>query len=171
MRLTKKDIEKVKLELELRGGAFGEGLRERLKVARAQGDLSENFEYTMAKKENNQNNGRLTYLENLLMSAQIIDEKLAKDEVGYNKKVTIYFGDDEEDTETFILVTDYNTDSMKNRLSDSAPMGAAVLHHKVGEHITKNMDDGRVLDFTIKSVTEATDEELGFDELREKFKG
>ena len=71
MELTKGDVKKIEEEIEYRTTVLAPELRENLKVARAQGDLSENFEYTMAKRANNQNNSRISYLERLLRTATV----------------------------------------------------------------------------------------------------
>ena len=54
-RLTKHDVEKIEKEIEYRKLVVRKDAIEAVKEARAQGDLSENFEYYAAKKEKNQN--------------------------------------------------------------------------------------------------------------------
>ena len=54
----------------------------------AQGDLSENFEYYAAKKEKNQNESRIRYVERMLKTAVVISEESKEDEVGLNNTVT-----------------------------------------------------------------------------------
>ena len=61
--LTKSDIEKMEAEIEHRKVVVRHELLEHVKIARAQGDLSENFEYYAAKKEKNKNESRIRYLE------------------------------------------------------------------------------------------------------------
>ena len=63
-QLTKSDVEKIPEEIEYRKLVVQQGMRlEAVKEARAQGDLSENFEYHAAKKDKNQNESRIRYLE------------------------------------------------------------------------------------------------------------
>ena len=62
-RLTKGDIEKMEREIEERKLVKRPELIEAVKEARAQGDLSENFEYYAAKREKNQNESRIRYLD------------------------------------------------------------------------------------------------------------
>ena len=54
---------------------------EDVKEARAQGDLSENFEYKAAKRFKNQNESRIRYLEKMIKTAQIIEDDSKEDEV------------------------------------------------------------------------------------------
>ena len=64
---------------------------EAVKEARSHGDLSENFEYHAAKKDKNQNESRIRYLERMLKTARIVKDDAADDEVGLDKKVEVYF--------------------------------------------------------------------------------
>ena len=57
--LTRKDIEKIQQEIEYRKLVVRKEAIEAVKEARAQGDLSENFEYYAAKKDKNQNESRI----------------------------------------------------------------------------------------------------------------
>ena len=62
--LTEQDIKKMEEEIEYRKLVVRKEALEAVKEARAQGDLSENFEYHAAKKDKNQNESRIRYLEN-----------------------------------------------------------------------------------------------------------
>ena len=73
--LTKKDIELMKQELDHRRIVLRPKLLEEVKVARGFGDLSENFEYKAAKQEKNRNESRIRYLENMIRTAHIVDER------------------------------------------------------------------------------------------------
>ena len=99
-KLTRKDIEKMEAEIEHRKLVVRKELIEAVKEARAQGDLSENFEYYAAKREKNRNESRIRYLEKMIKTATIIDDSSAEDEVGLNNTVEVYFEDDDE-TEKF----------------------------------------------------------------------
>ena len=96
MQLTQSDIEKIKEEIEHRKIVVRKEALEDVKVARAQGDLSENFEYKAAKQFKNKNESRIRYLEKLLKTATIISDDSKEDEVGLNKTVDIYFEEDDE---------------------------------------------------------------------------
>lgn len=74
--LTKSDIEKMEAEIEHRKVVVRHELLEHVKTARAQGDLSENFEYYAAKKEKNKNESRIRYLERMIRTANVVDHQL-----------------------------------------------------------------------------------------------
>ena len=79
--LTESDIEKIKKEIEHRKLVVRPEAIKAVQEARAQGDLSENFEYYAAKREKNSNESRIRYLENMLKTAQVIDHEYSEDEV------------------------------------------------------------------------------------------
>ena len=70
-QLTRKDVEKIEQESEHRKLVVRKEAIEAVKEARAQGDLSENFEYYAAKKHKNQNESRIRYLERMLKTAYL----------------------------------------------------------------------------------------------------
>lgn len=62
---------------------------EAVKEARAQGDLSENFEYKAAKQDKNRNESRIRYLEKMIKTAHVIADTSKDDEVGINNTVQV----------------------------------------------------------------------------------
>ena len=120
--LTKKDIEKMEAEIEHRKLVVRKEALEDVKEARAQGDLSENFEYKAAKKFKNENESRIRYLEKMIKTAVIVSEDSPEDEVGMNNTVDIYFEEDDV-TETYKLVTTVRSNSLKNLISRESPLG------------------------------------------------
>ena len=80
--LTRQDIQKMEEEIEYRKLVVRKNALEDVKEARAQGDLSENFEYYAAKKFKNQNESRIRYLEKMIKTAVVVSDESAEDEVG-----------------------------------------------------------------------------------------
>ena len=142
-QLTKSDVEKIKEEIEYRKLVVRKRELEAVKEARAQGDLSENFEYKAAKQDKNRNESRIRYLEKLLKHARIVSDDSKDDEVGINNTVTVYFEEDDE-TETYRLVTSVRGNSMQGLISIESPMGKAIRGHKEGDRVLvkTNGDDG-----------------------------
>ena len=95
--LTKKDIAKMEEEIEYRKLTVRKQALEAVKEARAHGDLSENFEYHAAKKDKNQNESRIRYLERMIKTAKVISDESKEDEVGVNNTVEVYFEEDDFD--------------------------------------------------------------------------
>ena len=132
--LTENDIKKMEEEIEYRKLVVRKNALEAVKEARSHGDLSENFEYHAAKKEKNQNESRIRYLERMIRTAKIVSDESKEDEVGLNNKVDVYFEDDDE-TETFKLVTTIRGNSLEGRISTESPIGKAIFGHKVGDRV------------------------------------
>ena len=65
-QLTESDVKKIEEEIQHRKHVIRKEAIEAVKEARAQGDLSENFEYHAAKKYKNQNESRIRYLERMI---------------------------------------------------------------------------------------------------------
>ena len=78
-KLTKEDIESMEKEIEHRKCVVRKELLEDVKVARAHGDLSENFEYKAAKQAKNQNESRIRYLEKMIRTAVVITDESKAD--------------------------------------------------------------------------------------------
>ena len=72
--LTKNDIKKMEEEIEYRKLVVRKEAIEAVKEARAQGDLSENFEYYAAKKDKNKNESRIRYLERMIRTAKVVSD-------------------------------------------------------------------------------------------------
>ena len=161
-KLTASDIKKMEEEIEYRKVTLRPELLEHVKVARAQGDLSENFEYKAAKQEKNRNDSRIRYLEKMIKTAIVIDDSSADDEVGINNTVTVEFTDDHS-TEKCKIVTTIRSDSIKGLISIDSPLGKAVLKHKVGDKVSIRVNDNYSYEAIIRSIEQVGEEES--DEL------
>jgi transcription elongation factor GreA len=150
-RLTASDVKKVQEEIEYRKNVVRKEAIEAVKSAREYGDLSENFEYHAAKKDKNKNESRIRYLERMLKNATVISEESKEDEVGLNKKVTLYFEEDDLE-EDYTLVTSILGNSLENRISIESPIGKAIAGHKVGERVFVEMAKGNGYYVVIKAI-------------------
>ena len=155
--LTKSDIEKMEAEIEHRKVVVRHELLEHVKTARAQGDLSENFEYYAAKKEKNKNESRIRYLERMIRTANVVDDSSADDEVGINNTVTVEFIEDNE-TETYRIVTTVRVDTFKNMISIDSPLGKALMGHKVGDIVNVKVNENVNYDVKIINIDNTTDD-------------
>ena len=158
--LTKKDIEDMEAEIEHRKVVVRKELLEHVKEARAQGDLSENFEYYAAKKAKNQNESRIRFLERMIKTATVIDDNTKYDQVGMNKTVVVKLDEDGSE-ETYKIVTTMRQNALKGLISVESPLGKQLLGHKVGDHVTIKVSDDYSYGVTIISIenTGLTDED------------
>lgn len=134
-QLTQRDYDKLKAELK--------NLYEldklniiAIKDAKDQGDLSENSEYDAAKAEEVKINQRIAELENQLKNAVIIDESvLTTETVQLGLYVTI-LDKTYNETETYQIVSSLVDDVLLKKLSDTSPIGKALLGKRVGDVVT-----------------------------------
>jgi transcription elongation factor GreA len=149
--LTKKDIEDMQAEIDNRKINIRKELLEDVKEARAQGDLSENFEYYAAKRAKNQNESRIRFLERMIKTAKIIDDDSSDDQVGMNKTVTVYVEEDDIE-EVYKIVTTIRADSLKGTISVESPLGKALMGHKVGDRVNIVINKDYNYDVIIRKI-------------------
>ena len=157
-QLTRQDVEKIEKEIEYRKLVVRKNAIEAVKEARSHGDLSENFEYHAAKKDKNQNESRIRYLERMLKTARIVKDDAADDEVGLDKKVEVYFEDDDE-TEVFKLVTSVRGSSLNGKISIESPIGRAIMKHRAGDRVYVKVNDDFGYYVVIRKVINTQSEE------------
>ena len=162
-QLTENDVKKIREEIEYRKLVVRKEALEAVKEARAQGDLSENFEYYAAKKDKNINESRIRYLERMLKNARIVSDKSGDDEVGLNNTVQVYFEEDDE-TEEYKLVTSIRGNSMKGLISIESPLGKAIRGHRVGDRVMVKINETTGYYVEIKAIGKENDESQ--DEIR-----
>ena len=155
--LTKSDIKKMEEEIEYRKLVVRKQALEAVKEARAHGDLSENFEYHAAKKDKNQNESRIRYLERMIKTAVVISDDSKEDEVGLNNTVTIYF-EDEDEEETFKLVTTVRGNTLKGLVSIESPIGKAILGKRKGERVFVQVNEQNGYYITIREIDKTSDD-------------
>lgn len=162
-QLTEKDIQKIQEEIDYRKLVVRKEAIEAVKEARAHGDLSENFEYYAAKKDKNSNESRIRYLERMLKTAHVISDSSREDEVGLNNTVQVYIEEDDE-VETYKIVTTVRGNSMNGLISIESPMGKALLGHKVGDRVHIQVNEQYGYDVEIRAIENTVDD--GTDRLR-----
>lgn len=155
-QLTKSDVQKIKEEIEYRKLVVRKKELEAVKEARAQGDLSENFEYKAAKQDKNRNESRIRYLERMLKNARIVSDTSRADEVGINNTVEVYFEEDDE-TEVYRLVTSVRGNSLQGLISIESPLGKAIKGHKVGDRVLVEAGAGGYY-VVIRKIDKTTDD-------------
>ncbi len=162
-RLTENDIEKIREEIEYRKLVVRKEAIAAVQEARAHGDLSENFEYKAAKKDKNANDSRIRYLERMLKNCIVISSESNIGEVGLNKKVTVYIEEDEEE-ETYKIVTSIRGNSRENMISIESPLGRALCGKKIGDRVFVKIRENVGYYVVIRSISQAEDEEK--DQIR-----
>ena len=161
-KLTKKDIALMEAELEDRRLNQRPKIIEEVKRTREFGDLSENYEYKAAKQAQRRNDSRMRYLENMIKTAQIIDDDEGgmPGEVGKVKlydRVTLYLPEDDE-TMVIQVVSTVRIDPNAGFISMESPLGKAVLGASVGDVVTVRVNDSYSYEAEIQAVENAEDD-------------
>lgn len=130
-----------------------------LQDARGQGDLSENADYTEAKKQESKLAAEIQKVENILNNYVLIDEN---DASNLGKFITVRFLDEEgSEDETYKLVGTVEADPLNQKISDESPLGKVIVHAKKGDKVLVNTEDGEKFEVIIVDIV---------DELKPKGK-
>ena len=132
--LTQVDIDKMKAELEDRRLNIRPKIMEDVKIARAFGDLSENYEYKAAKDAQRRNDSRMRYLEKMIATAKVVDVQQKADAVNLFSKVTM-FNEKLGREQTIRIVTTIRQDALRGLISKESPVAKALMGHKVGDRV------------------------------------
>ena len=127
-------------------------VREAIAEARDKGDLSENFEYHAAKREQGRLLGQIRFKQRVLEFARVIDTKrLGTDAVGLLSKVEITnLGN--QNRMTYMLVNPHEANLREGKISIKSPIGQALLNKKVGDEVEVRVPAG-MLKLRIESIT------------------
>ena len=155
--LTREDIKKMKEELDYRRLTLMPELIEEVKRTRAFGDLSENFEYKAAKQAQNKNRSRIRYLEGMIKTARVIEDRSGADEVGLYDEVEIFL-EATGMTQTLRVVTTVRTDPLHGLVSKESPLGKALLGHRVGETVTVQVNENFSYTAKIQRLEKGSDD-------------
>lgn len=114
---------------------------QRIKVAREQGDLSENAEYTAARDEQAKLEGEKQDIENKLKFGEVIVSGSKGDTVDVGTKLK-YLDTEEKEEYTFTIVGTAEADLSKGKISNESPLGQALMGKKVGDVCVVNAPKG-----------------------------
>lgn len=156
--LTEVDIRKMKEEVEHRICVLRPQLLKEVVRTRAFGDLSENAEYHIAKQEKNANDRRIRFLQNMINTAVIVKTTADEDTIGLFDKITVYVEEDDEE-ETYRIVTTMRAEIMENRISNESPAGKALLGHKLGDRVLIEVSPAYSYYVTVKKIEKGKDDD------------
>jgi len=108
--------------------------------AREQGDLSENAGYHAAKDRLGQIDSRIRELKLLLRIGKIVEAE-GQDVVGFGSRIIVDDGDEQKE---FTIVSAMEADPMLGKVSDSSPIGGALIGKKVGESVEIEVPSGKI---------------------------
>ncbi len=147
--LTQEGYDKLKTELEDCKLNKRRVIAQAIKEAKEQGDLSENAEYTEAKRQQRENEGRIMKLENIVRTAEIIKDNVATDKVRIGCIVDVQTNGNKS---TFHIVGASEADPANGLISNESPLGEAMLGKKEGEDVEVNLPNGKIIKHKIISI-------------------
>ena len=155
--LTQVDIQKMQEEIDYRVRTLRPKLIEDVQTARAFGDLSENYEYKVAKQEKNRNESRIRYLQNMIRTAHVISSQSQADRAGLFDTIVIY-NEKLGREQTIRLVTTLRQDALKGPISKESPVGKAVLGRRAGDRVLVKVGPELEYYITIRSIEKGEDD-------------
>ena len=152
--LTYEGLKKYEDELENLKVVKRQEVAQKIKEARAQGDLSENAEYDAAKDEQRDIEARIDELEKILKNAEVIVEDevdLDKINIGCQVKILDIEMNQELDYE---IVGSTEANSLKGKISNESPVGRALIGAKTGD-IVRVETPGGELEYQVLEIQRA----------------
>jgi transcription elongation factor GreA len=127
--------------------------KKEISTARSFGDLSENSEYDEAKAEQGKIHARIAELREMIAHAKVIDEsQIDESKVSVGSIVTV-FNKTRNIESTYHIVGSYETDPKNGKISDSSPIGSALLGSRAGDEVVVVGVREQIL--VVKNVTRA----------------
>lgn len=153
--LTQEAYDALSAELSYLKGEGRSVVSARIARARDEGDLSENGGYHAAREEQGQQEARIRQLAAMLENAQVGEAPSLDDGIRPGVQVTIYYDDDPDDCETFLLGSREMLAVGENDLeiySPQSPLGEALLGAKAGENVSYLAPNGKTISVTVAAV-------------------
>ena len=140
--LTYEGLQKLEDELHDLKVVQRKEVAEKLKEARAQGDLSENAEYDAAKDEQRDIEARIEDIEAILKNAEVVlEDEVDASKIGVGSKVKILDKELKEEME-FKIVGSAEANSLKGKISNESSVGKTLIGHRKGDKVIVEIPDG-----------------------------
>ncbi len=125
-------------------------IAERIRQARALGDLSENFDYQDAKRQQGFLEGKIMNLKSMLERAHVTEYTTGGDEVALGTTVTVFDAAFDEEME-YTIVGVLEADPAQDKISNTSPIGQSLLGKKVGDTVNVQTPGG-VQTYEVRSI-------------------
>lgn len=142
--MTYDGVKELQKELAQRKTELSLEIAERLKEARALGDISENSEYDDAKEAQAKNEYRIADIEAILKNVKIIeDTEISNKKVTLGSKVKLLDIEYNEEM-SYTIVSLQEEDIFKEKISNESPVGEAIMGRKAGETVSVRSPSGEL---------------------------
>ena len=127
-------------------------VREAIAEARDKGDLSENFEYHAAKREQGRLLSQIRFRQRVLENARVIDRSvLGSDSVGLLSKVEMTNMNNQARM-SYTIVSPHEANLREGKISIKSPLAQALLNKKAGDVVEVRVPAG-MMKLRIESIT------------------
>ena len=159
-KITRAGLEKKQEELDHRIAVVRTEIAREIEFARSYGDLSENAEYTEAKKKQTENETKIAELQDIIANVEVVeDDEIDDDRVSVGTTVTLKtmsptnedFMVTKGEIVRYAIVGDQEADALQNRISDESEVGRSLVGAKVGQKVTIPLD-GYTLIYQVKAI-------------------
>jgi transcription elongation factor GreA len=141
--LTPSGKKKIEVELDRLRSVEMPALSDRIRDARALGDLSENFDYQDAKRQQGFIAGRIADLQAMLDRARLVDEAEAGSGIAGMGSIIKLRDLDFNDEFAYTLVGAFEADPANDKISSLSPVGNALMGRKVGDKVQVDTPGGK----------------------------
>jgi len=147
--LTPEGFQKLREELDHLRSVRRPEVAEHIRLAREDGDLSENAGYEAAKEEQAHVEGRILTIEGILRNASIIEDKGRSNTVRVGSRVTVR--EEGYDPEVFHIVGPAEVNPAEGRISNKSPLGQALLGTRINDNVSVHTPAG-LSTFTVLEI-------------------
>lgn len=149
--MSQEGFDKLVAELKELENVELPAVRDAIAEARDKGDLSENFEYHAAKREQSRLLGRIRFMQKVLENARVIDKsKLGGDSVGLLSKVEMTNLANNVRM-TYTIVSPHEANLREGKISIKSPIAQALLNKKAGDTVEVRVPAG-LMKLRIESI-------------------
>ena len=149
--MTYEGVKRLEEELDHLKLVRRQEIAQTIKEAREQGDLSENAEYDAAKDEQRDIEARIDEIEKILRSVEVVaEEDNDGKQVNVGCTVTLLNLDTDQEV-TYQIVGSNEANSLEGKISNEAPVGAAIMGKKTGNKVTVQTPAGE-MHFKVKKI-------------------
>ena len=130
---------------------------QKIKVAREQGDLSENADYDAAKDEQSEIERRIDELERILKHAEVVvDDEVDTGKISVGCEVKLHDMEYDEEV-TYHIVGSSEANSLQGKISNESPVGAALIGHKAGDVVHVVLPAGATIQYKVLDIKKSAD--------------
>ncbi|MCR9203835.1 MAG: transcription elongation factor GreA [Halobacteriovoraceae bacterium] len=149
--ITQKGYSAIEKELDQLIKVEREDIKKAIGEARELGDLKENAEYHSAKEKQALIEGRISQLQGVIASAKIVDpSSMSGDRIVFGATVTL-LDVEKDETVTYQIVGDFESDSSKGKVSFQSPLGKALIGKEEGDTVVVRAPKGNI-EYEVESV-------------------